>query len=238
MPAQLYHLHHQTYIEDLPYWLGLAEETGGPVLELGCGTGRVLRPLAEAGYSVTGLDRDPDMLAHPNLQNLPNTQLIQADMTDFDLGKQFPLIILPCNTFSTLTAPQRQNLTKCIKKHLSPGGIFAASMPNPNLLKNPPPEDDEIETSFLHPNTGHPIQVSSVWEQDKDKVIISWHYDHLLPDGKVERTTLSTIHYPTDPQILERELSQYNFNVTKYGDFQRTIFKKDHFSLILQAKVK
>lgn len=238
MPAQLYHLHHQVYTEDVPYWLGLAEETGGPVLELGCGTGRVLRPLAEAGYSVIGLDRDPDMLAHPNLQNLPNTQLIQADMTDFDLGKQFPLIILPCNTFSTLTAPQRQDLTKCIKKHLSPGGIFAASMPNPNLLKSSPPEDDQIETSFLHPDTGHPIQVSSAWEQGKDKVVISWHYDHLLPDGKVERTTLSTAHYPTDPQILERELSQHNFNVTKYGDFRRTIFKKDDFFLILQAKVK
>ena len=58
----LYHAHHGQYQEDLPFWLKLANQQGGPVLELGCGTGRVLLPLARGGFQTVGLDNDLEML--------------------------------------------------------------------------------------------------------------------------------------------------------------------------------
>ena len=60
----LYHAHHNRYKEDLPFWLELAARHGDPVLELGCGSGRVLLALAQDGYQVYGLDNDPGMLFH------------------------------------------------------------------------------------------------------------------------------------------------------------------------------
>ena len=59
MFPQLYHAHHNRSLEDLPFWLELAAQAGDPILELGCGTGRVLIPLAQAGYHTIGLDNDP-----------------------------------------------------------------------------------------------------------------------------------------------------------------------------------
>ena len=50
MLPSVYHAHHNRHLEDLPFWLDLAAQTGDPLLELGCGTGRVLIPLAQAGY--------------------------------------------------------------------------------------------------------------------------------------------------------------------------------------------
>ena len=60
MLARLYHAHHSRNLEDLPFWQELARQQGSPILELGCGSGRVLLPLARAGYNVVGLEREPD----------------------------------------------------------------------------------------------------------------------------------------------------------------------------------
>ena len=62
MDAALYHLHHLGYTEDLNFWLAEAERAGGPILELGCGTGRIMLPLLEKGTRIYGLDNDPHML--------------------------------------------------------------------------------------------------------------------------------------------------------------------------------
>lgn len=236
MLAQLYHLHHQEYAEDIPYWLWLAERAGGPVLELGCGTGRVTRPLAEAGHDITGIDLDAAMLSHPNLTGLPNATLLQADMTDFDLGEKFDLIILPCNTYSTFDTKGREKILSCVKRHLVPGGIFAASLPNPHLLEEIDDEGEpEEEIDFAHPVSGEPVLVRSRWQREGENVTIRWDYDHLLPDGQIERNTISTTHYPTSLEELEKKFIQNNFAISKYGDFERTNFKKDSFFLIIEA---
>jgi len=110
LPA-LYHAHHISYNEDLLFWLELAAQNGKQALELGCGTGRVLLPLAQSGIAITGIDNDPDMLAFLR-QSLPEglqpaPRIEAADMTAFDLGQRFPLVISPCNTWSTLSAEAR-----------------------------------------------------------------------------------------------------------------------------------
>jgi SAM-dependent methyltransferase len=221
----LYHAHHAHETEDLPFWLELAARQGNPLLELGCGTGRVLLPLVKAGYQVYGLDRDPAMLAvlRMNAPNelRPGLQLLQSDMTAFHLGKRFALILLPCNTFSTLAQPARLATLERVAMHLRPGGSFAASLPNPALLKRlPAASDTELEDILSHPLDGEPVQVSSAWVRQGDLFTLSWHYDHLLPDGRVERLSARVQHYLAPVETYLTELRAAGLEITGiFGNF-------------------
>lgn len=241
MLPQLYHAQHRAYKEDLPFWLDLAAQAGGPVLELGCGTGRVLIPLAKAGYRLTGIDRNPAMLrfllANIDEDISPKPQLVVADMCQFNLEAKFSLVILPCNTFSTLSENERIACLCCVHKALIPGGRFAVSTVNPGVLHSLPPcSRSEIEDEFLHPQTGNPVQVSSSWRRNKRAFIVTWTYDHLLPDGLVEHLVVENVHYivPLDTQI--DEIQRQGFSVDEYfGDFKRSGYAEDSPHLIILA---
>src|SRR5438093_10538776 len=98
--ADLYDFAYGDYSEDTDFYLNLARATGGPILELGAGTGRVAFPLAKAGYRVTGIDTSPSMLrkAAEKLKaaRLKPGQLsfAEADMTSFALDERFTLVIV------------------------------------------------------------------------------------------------------------------------------------------------
>lgn len=246
MLARIYHTHHKKYQEDLPFWKEITKGCD-KILELGCGTGRVSIPLARAGSSVWGIDRDESALgvAHANLAKEPprareRVSLIQADITNFRLNMSFGAAILPCNTYSTLTPGERKNVLEGVMTHLLPLGVFAVSVPNPVLLKlsknqaEPAPSQESI---FPHPQTGNPIQASSVQECAGDGAIWRWHYDHLLPTGKVERATLSTKHYYASTNDYEREFKEIGFNfLARYGDFMRSPYTSQSSYLILVAQ--
>jgi SAM-dependent methyltransferase len=239
--ALYYHEHHRLYIEDLPYWLNLARQMGGPVLELGCGTGRVTLSLAEAGFEVHGLDNDRDMLDYVQRRLSPGIpiHLVSADLIQFSLPQRFPLILLPCNTFSTLTKAQRVSALSCITAHLKDEAIFAFSVPNPALLAILPEEaEPELEESFVHPNTGNPVQVSSAWERLPDSVTVSWFYDHLLPDGRVERETVKITHHLMDINELISELNRAGFEFILYGDFEKHNYRPDSDIVLVEARKK
>jgi len=222
----LYHAHHAQETEDLPFWLELAARQGNPLLELGCGTGRVLLPLVKAGYQVYGLDRDPAMLTFLRLSTptelRSGLQLLQSDMTAFHLGKRFAMILLPCNTFSTLAQPARRAALERVAMHLPPGGLFAASLPNPALLKRlPAASDAELEDIFPHPLDSEPVQVSSAWVRHGDLFTLTWHYDHLLPDGRVERLSTRTQHHLAPVEAYLAELRAAGLEIKGvYGDFE------------------
>ena len=117
---------------DVEFFVEAAAKSGGPVLEVGCGTGRVLIPTARAGISITGLDLSDHMLdvcrealiEEPELvQN--QVKLVQGDMRDFYLGKKFALVTTPFRPFQHLITIEDQ--IKClenIQNHLEPGGKF------------------------------------------------------------------------------------------------------------------
>src|SRR5262249_30840191 len=94
---------------DVGYFVDVVRETDGLVLELGCGTGRVLIPTARAGIEIVGLDRSPQMLAvcGRKLQEEPagiqsRVQLRQGDMRQFELSRQFRLVTIPFHPFQHL----------------------------------------------------------------------------------------------------------------------------------------
>lgn len=134
--APFYDLEYGGYDADLTLYLELARRTGGPILELGCGTGRVTAALARAGYEVVGLDNSPAMLARAEARLDPDlkgrVRLVRADMAGFDLGRQFALAIVPLGTFGHLTTPEAQlRCLGAVRRHLRPGGLLGLDLPNP-----------------------------------------------------------------------------------------------------------
>jgi SAM-dependent methyltransferase len=126
---------------DVDFYVEEALTHGGPVLEVGCGTGRVLIPAARQGAEITGVDRSPRMLAQcrarlaeerPEVQK--NVKLVQADMRDFDLKTQFSLIMIPFRPLQHLVAVSEQLAAlRAIHRHLAPGGRLVFDVFNPNL---------------------------------------------------------------------------------------------------------
>jgi SAM-dependent methyltransferase len=116
------------YVEDLSLWRELAGD--GPVLDLGCGTGRVALDLAEHGVPVVGLDIDDVLLEELRRRagELP-VETVRADVRDFDLGRRFPVVLAPMQTVQLLGGPPgRADFLRCAKAHLEPGGIFAIAV--------------------------------------------------------------------------------------------------------------
>ncbi len=238
---ELYHAHHNRYLEDLHFWLELAERYADPILELGCGTGRVLQPLLKAGYQAIGLDNDFAMLSY--LHNFASEEIktqikvFQSDLTQFCLAIRFKLILLPCNTFSTLTPFQRRSALELVKTHLAPGGAFAFSIPNPEfLLSLPEQADPEVEDTFLLPLTGESIQVSSAWLRTRRCFIFTWHYDILSSDGQVDRITLNIEHTLTSPLKYLEEIQAVGLRIVDmWGDFDGSPYTSDSPFLLLCA---
>jgi SAM-dependent methyltransferase len=115
------------------FWLSQAKIRGGSVLELGCGTGKLSIPLAQAGYSVVGLDISAALLKFAASKN-GDVKWIEADMRNFDINEKFSLIMLPSNNLGHLhTVEDFENCIRCVKRHLKPGGVFVIDVFVPNL---------------------------------------------------------------------------------------------------------
>jgi SAM-dependent methyltransferase len=116
------------YAEDLALWRELAGE--GPVLDVGCGTGRVALDLALQDVPVVGLDSDPALLdaLTDRARGLP-IEAVCADARDFDLRRRFPVVLAPMQTVQLLGgAPGRTAFLRCAHAHLEPGGLLAAAL--------------------------------------------------------------------------------------------------------------
>jgi SAM-dependent methyltransferase len=118
------------YDADLPLWRALAGETGGPVLDVGAGTGRVCLDLAAGGVSVVALDADASLLEvlRRRAAGLP-VETVVADARDFALGRRFPLVLVPMQTLQLLGGrPGRSAFLRRALDHLEPGGLLAAAL--------------------------------------------------------------------------------------------------------------
>jgi SAM-dependent methyltransferase len=221
----LMHAHFSQYKDDLGFWSDLTKNNTGLILELGCGTGRVLKHLAQFNSKLFGIDHSHEMLKFCKNNLAPNSRskihLFQADFSEFHLADKFSIILVACNTFSTLSQFKRQEVLSRVKYHLTSRGLFAFSVPNPASISELPAESEpEVEVVFSHPIDSEPVQVSSSWTLDGRKWTLNWNYDHLLPDGTVARTSTYTTHYLSNPDQYSRDIRNAGFrNPVFYGDF-------------------
>lgn len=158
-------LYEQLYLQrrdDVRFYVEQALREGGPILEIGAGSGRITLALAEGGYSVVGVDTMPPMLAfaRKRLARLPIAQrervtLIRADVRKLELGRRFPLVIAPFNVLQHVytTADLELALRACAA-HLAPGGalVFDVLMPDIAALAQDPDRIYRIG-GFRHPMT-------------------------------------------------------------------------------------
>jgi SAM-dependent methyltransferase len=241
LPA-LYHAHHSLHMEDLDFWLYLAERQGGPILELGCGTGRILVPLAQHGYHVYGLDRDAAMLAYLRSQ-VPEKQrtaihIWQANLARFRLTESFPLILLPCNTLSTLNVQERNATFNCVYQHLAPGGVFAASIPNPRLLSRmSASSSEELEEIIPNPQGGVPVRVNSAWKRTRSEFILTWIYECQTDAGQSERLETTVSHRLAPPYEYLKAIAGAGLAVVDtFGDFDRSPYTPDSENWVVVAQ--
>jgi len=137
---------------DAAFYRQLAQEAGGPVLELGCGTGRVLLPIAALGIPCVGVDASPAMLAVLRGKSPPpNLELVEARMESFDLGeRRFALVICAFRAFQHLLEIDAQLAALAnVRRHLAPGGAFAFDVFDPKLAWLVAPGDTErLDATF------------------------------------------------------------------------------------------
>jgi SAM-dependent methyltransferase len=134
--------------QDVALYVQLAVESGQRVLEIGCGTGRVLLPMSRAGVAVTGIDRSAEMLAalrarvrQEEREVRRRISLRRADMRTFRLGQRFGLVLCPFNTVLHLyDRPDAERFLARVRAHLAPGGafVFDAYVPRPRDLGRDP----------------------------------------------------------------------------------------------------
>jgi SAM-dependent methyltransferase len=232
---RIYAAYSARFKEDLPFWLDLAKSCGSPILELGCGPGRVLYTLVKKGMTVIGLDNDEDMLqwarSHLPREFRKNAKFILGDMRSFHFPDRYPLIIVPCNTFAYLDHSEALQMLKCSKQHLIPGGKLALAIPSPTQYFSSETDPSLNETSdsepiddFIEPSSGNPIQVYAREKFDREKGILDaiWTFDELFPDGQVQR-----LHHPISYHLRSLEemigllhIVQMNLEHV-YGDYRR-----------------
>ena len=219
---------------DIGLFLRLAAETGGPVLEIGCGTGRVAAALAAAGLEVVGVDRSGSMLrlADERRASLPaevaeRLAFLQGDMTTLHLAREFPLIVAPSRVFQfALTSDDQRAALRAFRAHLSAGGRLVLDLFDP-LLEYVvpgavfPPRRGEL----VHPKTGNRV----AWEitgrepdPTRQLVISDWAARELGPSGEVLRdeTERLTLRWSTRSEMrLLFELEGLAV-VAEHGDFE------------------
>ena len=149
--AELYDLFYSAEdTEEIAFYHDLCKATGGPILELGVGTGRIALPLAREGLEVIGVDLHEPMLKVAQQHAMVaaplkgSLKLIQADMRNFDLKHQFPIVTIPARTLLLATTEEDQLHTLCCaSKHLTTDGTLAFNVffPDQEMLNDDPDEE-------------------------------------------------------------------------------------------------
>lgn len=221
--------------QDIPFYCSAVRQYGDPVLELGCGTGRITLAIAEAGFRIVGLDISGKMLERAGEKRLAmrreareRVHLIQSDMTRFDLGEKFLTVLIPFRPFQHLLETEQQmDCLKCVKKHLGKNGRLildffqtdAERMHDPKFLN---------ETALIEYDLpdGRHVALServAAFHRGLQRNDVEMIFGVTHPDGNKERLVMAwTLRYFFRYEV-EHLLALCGFLVEAvYGNFDRS----------------
>jgi SAM-dependent methyltransferase len=236
---------------DLDFYLEQVQSVDGSVLELGCGTGRILLPVARAGASVTGLDisaymldRCRSKLEQDSSEVQERVTLVQANMAGFELDQKFDLAISVFRAIQHVVDVDEQlALFQSVRRHLKPGGrlVFDVFQPNWDYLVNPP-SDNEVEdvAEFELPDgrrlrrTHRMLKVHRS-DQCSEVELIYYITD---ADGHTERTVQAFPMRFFFRWEMEHLLARCGFEVKQiYGNFDKSPLEDKSPEMIFVAEV-
>ena len=231
--------------DDIPFYVDEAVRSGGPVVELGCGTGRVALPIALSGIDVVGLDSSSQMLKRARQKayqaGVSNLSLVQADMKDFKLDEKFPLAIVPFRgLLSLLSVEDTERTLLNIMRHLTPGGklIFDLFVPDLNMMV----QEGDVPYHFrdvTDPTTGSHLVIWNQASYDSHSQIMNIRstIEELDLNGKVSskmyRDFALRYIFRWEMHYLLRACGYEILEL--YGDFSRKDFDENSTEMIWVA---
>ncbi len=224
-----YDLDNDDYAADIPFYVEHAKRSGGPVLEIGCGTGRVTLPIARAGIEIVGLDVAPSMLARLHDKAASeglDVDMVEADCREFSLNRKFALIICPFSAMQHLhDRGSVEAFLERVRAHLAPGAHFIFDVFNPNveILARGAGERFPVFT-YTEEESGEQIFVEEAIEYD-DAAQVS-HITWYCTGGGSDEIREEEIHLRCFyPQELDMLLHYNRFEVLeKLGQFSGAPF--------------
>jgi SAM-dependent methyltransferase len=242
--AEVYDLFYADLEDDLGMYLGFAERTGGTILELGAGTGRVTLALAEAGHTVVGLELSDGMraIAQQKIAEAELTdrvQLIAGDMRRFKIDQHFGLVIAPINTFlHNLTLDDQLATLSSIKKHLRPGGLLVLDCFNPDPAHAADDRRLILQRNAIDPDTQQSAQLwlarTTDWGQQLQE--ITYFADQVDAQRQIRRATLATKFRFIFQHEMQLLLKLGGFDLKDlYGSYNLDPFESDSEKLIVVA---
>ncbi len=227
------------------FYLGLARDARGPVLEVGCGTGRILLPCLEAGIDVEGIDLYPPMLER--LKEKARAKGLQArvfegDMRGFRLPRRYALVVIPCNGFAhCLTTEEELSCLRACRDHLRPGGnlAFDSFSAGPKYLAQPD-GNRVLEGEVADARTGGRLRV---WDNrffDRPARIqrSRMEIEELDASGETKAVHVwEAVQRWTTRADLEPLLAEAGFGRVEFlGGFEREPFEEDGTMVVLATR--
>jgi len=190
---------------DLTMIQQFAARCGSPILELACGTGRVLLPLARQGYQITGVDISPAMLELARRKLVAEhlaerVTLVEQDMRELELDGRFNLVLIAVNSFMHIPSTDDQLKTLShIRRHLTPGGLLLLDLFNPDLSRLLDMHGQmALDKVMADPDTGHRLMRFHADKVDlgQQTIDVTFVVDDISAEGHVQRTLFPfTVRY-------------------------------------------
>lgn len=234
---------------DVDFYVQAVKEFGEPVLELGCGSGRVTLAVARAGFKISGLDLSPKMLAQAEekLPPLPaktreRVSFVQGNMANFELAERFRLAIIPFRPFQHLLDVQQQlACLLCVHKHLQPGGRLVLDFFQTDPRRMYDQEYlRERQVAEYEMSEGRKVRLTervTAFHRADQVNDVEMIYNVTHGDGRQERLTMAFPFRYFFRYEVEHLLARCGFQVEEtFGDFDRSALRDQSPEMIFVAR--